>query len=94
MSRFVELWGILGKFYVTVISLLNQLAKAQRGLADNVVRPEKQQVIEQVFQGIGRLNAESFRTHRIPLLNLPQDILEALRQGKIEYTKAKAIARI
>ena len=77
-----------------VISLLNQLAKTQRGLADNVVRPEQQQVIKEVFQGIGRLTVESFRTHRIPLLNLPEDILEALRAGKIEYTKAKAIARV
>jgi len=77
-----------------VISLLNQLAKAQRGLADNVVRSEQQQVIEQVFQGIGRITSESFRTHRIPLLNLPEDILEALRSGQIEYTKAKAIAQI
>ncbi len=32
--------------------------------------------------------------HRIPLLNLPKDILEALRQGKIAYTKAKAIASV
>jgi ParB family chromosome partitioning protein len=77
-----------------IIFLLNQLAKAQRGLADNVVRSEQQQVIEQVFQGIGRITSESFRTHRIPLLNLPEDILEALRQGQIEYTKAKAIAQI
>jgi ParB family chromosome partitioning protein len=77
-----------------VISLLNQLSKAQRGLADNVVRQEEQQVIEQVFQGIGRITSESFRTHRIPLLNLPEEILFALRSGQIEYTKAKAIAQI
>jgi ParB family chromosome partitioning protein len=77
-----------------VISILNQLAKAQRGLADNVVRQEDQQVIEQVFQGIGRITSESFRTHRLPLLNLPEDILEALRSGQIEYTKAKAIASV
>ncbi len=77
-----------------VISILNQLAKAQRGLADNVVRSEQQQVIKQVFQGIGRITAESFRTHRIPLLNLPEDIQEALRNGQIEYTKAKALASV
>lgn len=77
-----------------VISTLNQLAKAQRGLADNVVRQEDQQVIEQVFQGIGRITSESFRTHRLPLLNLPEDVLEALRSGQIEYTKAKVIATV
>ena len=77
-----------------VISLLNQLANSKRGFTDNVVRNEKQQLIEEVFATIGTLSFESFRTHRIPLLKLPEDILEPLRQGKIEYTKAKAIAKI
>ncbi len=36
----------------------------------------------------------SFRTSRLPLLKLPDDILVALREGKIEYTKAQAIARL
>ena len=30
----------------------------------------------------------------MPLLNLPNLILEALRSGKIEYTKARALARV
>jgi len=30
----------------------------------------------------------------LPLLNLPAPILEALRSGKLEYTKARAIARV
>lgn len=77
-----------------VISLLNKLAKVKRGLADNVVRPEEQQVVEEVFAAIGRLSPESFRTHRLPLLNLPGDILEALRSGLLEYTKAKEIAKL
>ena len=37
---------------------------------------------------------ESFANNRLPLLNLPSEILEALRQGKIAYTKAKVIAQI
>ena len=77
-----------------VISLLNQLANAKRGFTDNVVRNEEQQLIEDVFASVGRLSVESFRTHRLPLLNLPVDILSALRSGQIEYTKAKAIARV
>ena len=77
-----------------VITLLNLLSKSKRGLAHNVVRPEQQQAIEEVFQGIGRLSPESFRTHRLPLLNLPEDVLEALRSGQIEYTKASAIAKL
>jgi len=77
-----------------VISLLNQLANARRGFTDNVVRNEEQQLIEEVFASVGRLSIESFRTHRLPLLNLPEDILSALRSGQIEYTKAKAIATL
>ncbi|MBD1895770.1 hypothetical protein [Coleofasciculus sp. FACHB-129] len=37
---------------------------------------------------------ESFTANRLPLLRLPEEILEALRSGRIEYTKAKAIARL
>jgi ParB family chromosome partitioning protein len=77
-----------------VISLLNQLANVKRGFTDNVVRSEKQHLIDEVFRGIGRLSAESFRTHRLPLLNLPMEVLDALRQGLIEYTKAKEIAKV
>lgn len=76
-----------------VISLLNKMAKVKRGLADNVVR-EKEQLVQEVFRAIGRLNPESFRTHRLPLLNLPEDILSALRAGKIEYTKAKELSKL
>ena len=37
---------------------------------------------------------ESFVSNRLPLLKLPEDLLESLRKGKIAYTKAKAIAKI
>ncbi|MEB3188861.1 MAG: ParB/RepB/Spo0J family partition protein [Snowella sp.] len=77
-----------------VISLLNQQANAKRGFTDNVVRNDQLQILESVFQSVGKLSPESFRTHRLPLLNLPPNILEAPRQGKIEYTKAKAIAKV
>ncbi len=40
------------------------------------------------------MSPESFRTHRLPLLNLPSDILDALRSGSIEYTKAREIAKV
>ena len=77
-----------------VITTLNQLHKSKRGLADNVVSPETQQFIEEVVQELGGLSAESFRTHRLPLLRLPGEILDTLRRGQIEYTKAKLIAKV
>ncbi len=78
-----------------IISTLNQAANAKkRGLelTDNVTR--QLEAIESLLANVGRFNAESFRTNRLPLLNMPDDVLETLRQGKLEFTKARAIARI
>ena len=78
-----------------VISILNQVANAKkRGLelTENVFR--QLEIIESVLLGVGRFSAESFRTSRLPLLNLPDDVLEILRQGQLEYTKARAIAKV
>lgn len=51
-------------------------------------------IVEEVFLGLGLMTWESFANNRLPLLNLPEDILDALREGSLEYTKAKAIAQI
>ncbi|MEH2392562.1 MAG: hypothetical protein V7K21_13215 [Nostoc sp.] len=40
------------------------------------------------------MNWLSFTTKRLPLLNLHEEILMALREGKLEYTKAQALARV
>ena len=63
---------------------------------DNVIPnsdDEAEQTIQSVFAVLGQ-NWYSFTCNRLPLLNLPEDILEALRSGKIEYTKAKVLARV
>lgn len=76
-----------------VPQLLHRLAKS----SDNVVgKQESKQIsiIESLFNIIGRLTWESFATHRLPLLNLPSHILESLREGKLEYTKARVIAKV
>ena len=51
-------------------------------------------IVEQVFAELGRMNWRSFVSTRLPLLKLPPEILEALRQGRIDYTKAKEIAKL
>ena len=78
-----------------VISILNQAANAKKrnlDLTENVSR--QLEIVGLVLQGVGRFTAESFRTSRLPLLNLPDDVLEILRQGQLEYTKARAIAKL
>jgi ParB family chromosome partitioning protein len=54
---------------------------------------EYESAIGSVFGSLG-FKLESFITSRLPLLKLPSEILEALRQGSIEYTKALAIAKV
>ncbi len=77
-----------------IISLLNHIANGKRGFTDGAVRNREQQLIQDVFATIGRLSPESFRTHRLPLLKLPPELFEALRYGRIKWTKAKEIAKL
>lgn len=60
----------------------------------NVMPKSESQLIEEVFTSLGLMTWESFVKNRLPLLNLPLDVLVALRSGQIAYTKAKAIARL
>jgi ParB family chromosome partitioning protein len=60
--------------------------------AENVVGKSEKEIIQETFEGL--MSLESFMTHRLRLLNLPPEILEALKQGQIAYTKAKAIAKL
>jgi ParB family chromosome partitioning protein len=77
-----------------VISLLNRGANRQRKSVQNVLHSPEWQVMEQVFAAIGRFTPQSFRASRLRLLKLPEDVLEALKAGKLEFTKAQAIARV
>jgi ParB family chromosome partitioning protein len=63
-------------------------------LRHNVMSQSETQVIEELFTSLGRMGWESFVKNRLPLLNLPADVLEVLRSGQLEYTKARAIARV
>lgn len=60
----------------------------------NVIASAEGQIVQQVFDGLGRMTWDSFIINRLPLLRLPQNILEALRSGQIAYTKATTIARV
>lgn len=62
--------------------------------SNNVVGNPEIEAIESVFTSLGLMSWESFVNHRLPLLNLSDDILDTLRQGKLAYTKAQAISRV
>jgi ParB family transcriptional regulator, chromosome partitioning protein len=92
----LELLAIaLGVGQTEVISTLHQVYNAQRrekALNQNVLIQYSK--IESLLAEIGRFNAGTFRSSRLPLLNLPADLLECLRNGELEYTKAQAVARV
>lgn len=75
-----------------VISLLYQMNNESKKESNQnvLVKPE----IKNVFDSLGLITWQSFVTTRLPLLSLPPDILEILRQGKIAYTKAIALSKV
>ncbi len=78
-----------------VVLLLYRMQNESKGkVTQNVLANEVTEKILDLFNSLGKLSWESFVSSRLPLLKLPQDILSVLQQGKIEYTKAKTIARI
>jgi ParB family chromosome partitioning protein len=70
----------------------NQLR--DRLATNNVIGEDVIQVVQEVLASLGNIKLDSFISNRLPLLNLPSDILEVLRSGKLEASKAKAISRV
>lgn len=76
-----------------VKSLLYQMHNGTFDSSHNVMANQAE-IIQKVFDSLGKMNWESFVKNRLPLLKLPPELLEVLEQGSLEYTKAKEIARI
>lgn len=66
----------------------------EEGIGGNVSPTEEFEIIESVFQMLGRISWQTFIRTRLSLRKLPQELLNALQQGKIEYTKAQVIAQV
>ena len=76
------------------ISLLYRMRnQVKKNVSRNVSANEQTEIVETLFSSLG-LTWKSFVETRLPLLNLPDNVLNSLRQGKIAYTKAQAIAKI
>lgn len=77
-----------------VVSLLHQMQNHALGkVTNNVISSAHGQMIEQVFERLG-MKWSSFVANRLPILNFPEEILESMRSGRLEYTKAKEIAKL
>lgn len=77
-----------------VVHLLYRMQNDVQRMNDNVIIHPEMQIVVKVFSELGRMSWESFVSNRLGLLKLPADIQEALRRGQIEYTKARAIAKV
>jgi ParB family transcriptional regulator, chromosome partitioning protein len=78
----------------SILYNLDNLAKKK--VTHNVVgnSVEQQLLVAEVLNvNANGMTLQSFVSHRIPLLNLPDEIVEAI-MGGLEYTKAKAISKI
>jgi ParB family transcriptional regulator, chromosome partitioning protein len=77
------------------VKLLQKMENEAKGkITRNVTGNSQTLLIEEIFAALGGMKWDSFVRNRLPLINLSADVLEALRSGQIEYTKARAIARV
>ncbi|WP_341531689.1 ParB/RepB/Spo0J family partition protein (plasmid) [Nostoc sp. UHCC 0302] len=77
------------------IKLLQRMENEAKGkITRNVTGNVQTLLVEEIFQVLGCMKWDSFVRNRLPLLSLPDDVLEVLRFGKLEYTKARVIARV
>ena len=75
--------------------LLYQMANEDKGnINRNVTVNQTGELVEQTFAQLGRHTRQSFVRNRLPLLKLPDDVLEPLRAGKLPYTKAVEVAKV
>ena len=77
----------------SVISLLHRMDNKARGkITDTGIGKDEAQV-EEIFKRLNRA-WPSFVGNNLRVLRLPPDLLEVMREGKLEYTKAILIARV
>jgi len=77
------------------VTILHRMWNESKGkVTRNVTGSPAATEIESLFREIGMMTWQSFVRNRLPLLKLPDNVLEALRKGKLPYNSAKEIARI
>ncbi|WP_243146958.1 ParB/RepB/Spo0J family partition protein [Scytonema sp. UIC 10036] len=78
-----------------VVSFLYRMNNATKGNTNqNVLVSKEAELVQQVFDSLGRITWQSFVTTRLPLCKKPVEILNAIRLGKIQYTKGIVIAGV
>lgn len=84
-----------GKSVNSANNVIGKTEMAADSMARNGIQlSQEQATVIEIFNVLGRMTWESFINNRLPLLNLPEDVLETVRSGKIAYTKARAVAQL
>lgn len=77
------------------LALLNECVQEGRGRAPQArFSADQKGVAMGLFERLGRFTPASFLANRVPILGFPDELLEAVRQGRLDFTKAQALARV
>jgi ParB family transcriptional regulator, chromosome partitioning protein len=79
----------------TALALLHDIYQRERGReGDERFDDERRGAAGALFERLGRFTPVSFFVNRVPILAFPTELLEAVRTGRLAFTKAQAIARV
>lgn len=79
----------------SIVKLLYRMNnEAKKIVNQNVLVNPEHEAVNTVFEFLGQVSWQSFVSTRLPLINKPEEILEAIRQGKIQYTKGLEISKV
>lgn len=78
-----------------VLETVKSMYDESRGrVGNNVISNAEKEKVTTIFASLGRFTPASFHTNRVPLLGLPTELIQAVREGKLHYTKARKLARV
>ena len=77
------------------LALLNEHVQEARGRVPQTRFSVGQKgAVVELFERLGRFTAASFLANRVPILGFPGELLDAVREGRLDFTKAQALARV
>jgi ParB family transcriptional regulator, chromosome partitioning protein len=77
------------------VTLLNELVQESRGrVPHGRFSGEQKRMAVDLFARLGRFTPASFLANRVPILGFPSELLAAVRDGRLSFTKAQALARV
>lgn len=78
-----------------VLHLLQEMYNEDRGRSPASAFSSRQKhVALGLFRRLGRFTPSSFVSNRVPILDFPEALLDAVRNGRVAFTKAQAMARV